>query len=118
MPRYEIVTHLAVDLDGAMPEEAAAVFRREFLAGEGFALRSLAVWPSSHGTTPTPLPPPLQQQLVDFFAAVARHAAVEEELFRARVEDIFAEASAVATAAASSGLEAVSNGRDGGEDAD
>jgi len=110
MPRYEIVTHLAVELDGAMPEEAASVFRREYLAVDGLALRSLAVWPSSHGSTPSPLPPSLRQQLVDFFAAVARHAAVEEEVFRARVEDIFTESSPVASAAASSGLDSVPDG--------
>jgi hypothetical protein len=88
MPRYEVVTHITVDLDGEIPEEAAAVFRRELVARSGIALHSLAVWPSQNGATPTPLPPPFQQQLVDFFAAVARHAAVEEEVFRARVEDI------------------------------
>lgn len=90
MPRYEVVTHIAIELDGAMPEEAAMVFRREFLATKGLALRGLAVWPCAHDATPSPLPAPLQQQLVDFFAAVARHAAIEEEVFRARVEDIFA----------------------------
>jgi hypothetical protein len=88
MPRYEVVSHVAVELDGEMPEEAAAVFRREFASNAGIVLRGLAVWPSHAGTAPTPLPAPLQQQLVDFFAAVARHAAVEEEVFRARVEDI------------------------------
>jgi hypothetical protein len=90
MPRYEVVAHIAVELDGAMPEEAAAVYRLRFLAGEGLALRGLAVWPCAHDSLPSPLPPPLQQQLEDFFAAVARHAAVEEATFRARVEDIFA----------------------------
>jgi hypothetical protein len=94
MPRYEVVTHIAVELDGAMPEEAAAVYRRALLAVDGLALRGLAVWPSTRDSTPTPLPPPLQQQLIEFFAAVARHAAAEEAVFRARVEDIFAGASA------------------------
>jgi hypothetical protein len=88
MPRYEVVSHVAVELDGEIPEVAAAVFRREFVGNAGVALRSLAVWPSHAGPAPTPLPAPLQQQLVDFFAAVARHAAVEEDVFRARVEDI------------------------------
>lgn len=88
MPRYEVVSHVAIELDGGTPEEAAAVFRREFAGNAGIALRRLAVWPCHAGTVPTPLPAPLQQQLVDFFAAVARHAAVEEEVFRARVEDI------------------------------
>jgi hypothetical protein len=88
VPRYEVVTHIAVELDGEMPEEAAAVFQRELAARSGFALRGLAVWPSQNGATPSPLPPPLQQQLVDFFAAVARHAAIEEEVFRTRVEEI------------------------------
>lgn len=88
MPRYEVVTHVAVELDGEMPEEAATVFRREFVGDAGFTLRHLAVWPSHQGAQPSPLPAPLQQQLVDFFAAVARHAAVEEEVFRARVADI------------------------------
>jgi hypothetical protein len=91
MPRYEIVTHISIDVDGATPEEAAAVFRREILMSNGRALRSLAVWPAHAGPTPTPLPAPLQQQLIDFFAAVARQAAVEEEIFRTRVEEIFAD---------------------------
>jgi hypothetical protein len=90
MPRYEVVAHITVDLDGAMPEEAAAVYRHRFLSGEGLALRGLAVWPCAHDSSPSPLPPSLHQQLEDFFAAVARHAAVEEAVFRARVEDIFA----------------------------
>jgi hypothetical protein len=93
MPRYEVVTHIAVELDGATPEEAAAVYRRAFLTGEGLTLRGLAVWPSTRDSTSAPLPPPLQRQLHEFFAAVARHAVVEEEAFRARVEDIFADAS-------------------------
>jgi hypothetical protein len=97
MPRYEIVTHIALDIDGATPEEAAAVFRREILIGHERALRSLAVWPAHHGSTPGTLPAPLQQQLVDFFAAVARHAAVEEEVFRARVEEIFSDDFALRT---------------------
>ena len=88
MPRYEVVSHVAVELDGEIPEVAAAAFRRKFVGDRGIALRSLAVWPSHAGAAPTPLPAPLQQQLVDFFAAVARHAAVEEDVFRARVEDI------------------------------
>ncbi|HEY7036692.1 MAG TPA: hypothetical protein VH482_35520 [Thermomicrobiales bacterium] len=91
MPRYEVVAHIAVELDGAMPEEAAAVYRRRFLAGEGLALRSLAVWPCAHDRSPSPLPPSLRQQLEDFFAAAARHAELEEATFRARVEEIFAE---------------------------
>ncbi|MEA2511856.1 MAG: hypothetical protein QOJ59_1343 [Thermomicrobiales bacterium] len=115
MPRYEIVTHVAIELDGATPEEAASVFKREFLRDQGISLHSLAVWPTSPSSRPSPLPPPLLQQLLDFFAAVARHAAVEEEVFRARVEDIFMEAVAVASAAASSGLDPVTNGRTVGE---
>jgi hypothetical protein len=91
MPRYEVVAHLAVELDGAIPEEAAAVYRRHVLAGDGLALRALAVWPCAHDHSPSPLPPALQQQLVDFFVAVARHAALEEATFRARVEAIFAD---------------------------
>lgn len=92
MPRYEVLTHIAVELDGTTPEEAAAVFKRAFLGGAGLALRGLAVWPSAGSSTPVPLPPPLQQQLADLFVAVARHAAVEEDAFRARVADIFAQA--------------------------
>jgi hypothetical protein len=88
MPRYEVVSHVAVELDSEIPEAAAAAFRRKFVDDGGIALRGLAVWPSHAGATPTPLPAPLQQQLVDFFAAVVRHAAVEEDVFRARVKDI------------------------------
>jgi hypothetical protein len=91
MPRYEVVAHLSVELDGATPEEAAAVYRRRFLADDGLALQDLAVWPCSHDRSPSALPPSLQQQLTDFFAAVAGHAAIEEATFRARVEAIFAE---------------------------
>lgn len=91
MPRYEVVAHLAVELDGTTPEEAAAAYRRRFLAGDGLTLRALAVWPCAHDASPSPLPPALRQQLADFYAAVARHAAIEEAAFRARVEDIFAE---------------------------
>ena len=90
MPQYEIVAHFAVELDGTIPEEAAGIFRREWLAGTGMNLRDLAVWPSAQGTRPSPLPPSLREQLARFFAAVARHAAVEEEVFRARVEEILA----------------------------
>lgn len=91
MPRYELVTHISINVDCGSPEEAAAFFQREILTGAGRELRSLAVWPSHAGPTPTPLPAPLQQQLVDFFAAVARQAAVEEEIFRGRVAEIFAD---------------------------
>jgi len=90
MPRYEVVAHLAIELDGSMPEEAAAAYRQTFLAGRSLALRGLAVWPRAHDAYPSPLPPALHRQLADFFAAVARHAAIEEEVFRARVEDILA----------------------------
>ena len=93
MPRYEIVAHLTLELDGATPEEAAAVFKREVLGGaEGaVTLCGLAVWRPRVGTTPTPLPAPLPRQLADFFAGVERSAAVAEEAFRARVEAIFAD---------------------------
>ena len=114
MPRYEIVAHFAVELDAAIPEEAAAVFKRELLAGTGMTLRGLAVWPSPHGAAPSPLPPPLRQQLVNFFAAVARHAAVEEDVFRARVEDIFAQPSSAVSSAPSFRHESVTTAGENG----
>lgn len=92
MPRYEIVTHLQVDLDGATPEDAAALFKRTFLTGNGarVRLRNLAVWRPDSDAGPTPLPSPLPRHLEAFFSGVARSAAVEEETFRRRVEAIFA----------------------------
>jgi hypothetical protein len=113
MPRYEVVTHIVVELDGDMPEEAATAFKRAFLAGPGLALRGLAVWPCANPSSPSPLPPPLQRQLADFFAAVERHAAAEEEVFRARVDAIFADAS---LGAAAFGLEPMAHDPIGGQD--
>jgi len=59
MPHYEVVAHVAVELDGNTPEEAAGVFKRRLSTDEesAVALRGLAVWPSAHGGTPPPLPP-------------------------------------------------------------
>lgn len=93
MTRYEIVAHLTVESDGSTPEEAAEVFKRDLLArSDGtVTLRDLALWRPTDGSTPTPLPDPLPRQLTDFFAGVARCAAIEEATFRARVAEIFGE---------------------------
>jgi hypothetical protein len=92
MPRYEIVAHVSLELEGATPEAAAATFRDDLLARAGgdVVLRGLAVWRPATETAAAPLPIPLQRQLADFFAGVARSAAVAETAFRARVERIFA----------------------------
>lgn len=92
MPRYEIVAHVAVELEATTPEAAAAAFKQDLRAGAGgaVALRGLAVWRRSAGPAPAPLPLSVRRHLAEFFAGVARCAADAEAAFRARVEDIFA----------------------------
>ena len=92
MPRYEIVAHVVVDLEGSTPEAAAAAFKRDVLArsGDEVALRGLAVWRPTTDPASTPLPTSAQRHLADFFAGVARSAATAEEAFRVRVEEILA----------------------------
>lgn len=94
MPRYEIVAHLARELDCATPEEAAAVVRRELRAeaGDPDALHHLVVWREETAPAASPLPPGLRRQLDDFFAAVGRCAAEAEAVFRGRVEAILSPA--------------------------
>ena len=94
MPRYEIVAHVAVELDETAPEAAAAAFKRDLLAraGNPIALHGLAVWRPSAGSEVGPIPPSARRQLDGFFAGVARCAATEEEAFRVRVEEILATA--------------------------
>ena len=92
MPRYEIVAHVARDLECATPEEAAAVVRAQLLATPGGAseLHHLAVWREVVEPAASPLPPPLRRKLIDFFAALDRCAADAEEVFRGRVAAILA----------------------------
>lgn len=94
MPRYDIVVHASVDLDGPTPEQAAAIFTRCLLdsVDPTAAVRGLAVWRAHDGTTATPLPPPLPDQLADFFAGVQWSATVAEDAFRLEVEQIMTEA--------------------------
>ena len=94
MPRYDIVIHVSVELDGATPEQAAADFTRGLLAGVDprAEVLGLALWRPHDGTTATPLPAPLPDQLADFFAGVQWSAAMAEAAFRLEVEQIMAEA--------------------------
>lgn len=100
MPCYEIVAHLAVELDDTTPESAAAAFKRDLLARAGGAvtLHGLAVWRPSSGPGAATLPPPVQRHLTDFFTGVAGCAATAEAAFRVRVEEIFADTAPDATA--------------------
>ena len=88
MPRYEIVAHVARQMDGASAEEAAAEFRRQLLADVGIAdaLLHLAVWREDPSPAVSPLPAPLRQGLEDFFTGLERCASEAEESFRGRVE--------------------------------
>ena len=92
MPRYEIIAHVAGDLECDTPEEAAAVFRRQLLseAGGAVALHHLAVWRHEASPAASALPPAVRRKLVDFFAALERCAAEAEETFRGRVAAILA----------------------------
>jgi hypothetical protein len=101
MPLFEVVTHVTVELAGSTPEEAAALFKRECLssASAPTVLRDLAVWPSSVSSAPEAISNSIQHQLADFFAAVGRQAANEEEAFRTRVEEIFTQPGAQAALA-------------------
>jgi hypothetical protein len=104
MPLYDIVVHASVDLDGATPEQAAAVFVRCLCDGvdSNAEVRGLAIWRPHDGEIATPLPPPLPDQLADFFAGVRWRAAAAEDAFRLEVEQIMAAAfSEGATAGAS-----------------
>lgn len=92
MPRYEIVAHVVVDLEGSTPEAAAAIFKRDVLnrSGDGVALRGLAVWRSTADPASAPVSSSVQRHLAGFFAGVARCAATAESAFRVRVEEILA----------------------------
>ena len=92
MPRYEIVAHFTCELPEATAEEAAALFQRQVLAKAGIAdeVLQLAVWHQEPAASGSPLPAPLRQQLVAFFAALERSAEEAEAAFRARVEAILA----------------------------
>jgi hypothetical protein len=118
MPRFEIVVHVTVDLDGTTPEAAAATVKRQLRAQtDGAAtLHGLAVWRESAGGGPAPLPLPVRQHLASFFAGVAGCAATEEAAFRARVGEIFAHPPSAAASGYEHWAEVVgpagANGRD------
>ena len=92
MPRYEIVAHVARDLQSATPEEAAAVVRAQLMSASGGAieLRHLAVWREEGSPAASPLPPPLRRKLIDFFMALDRCATDAEATFRGRLAAILA----------------------------
>lgn len=93
MPTYEIVVHLAAELDGTTPEVAAADLQRRLLGAvdPAASVLGLAVWRPWDGATRTPLPSPLPRQLREFFAGVEGSAALAEAAFRVRVGEIMAD---------------------------
>jgi hypothetical protein len=90
MPRYEIVVHVAREMECATPEQAAAVVRDQIVGqpGDPAELLHLAVWRGDRAGGASPLPPPLRRKLVDFFAALDRCAADAEAAFRDRVASV------------------------------
>src|SRR5687767_11373863 len=90
MPRYEIIAHVTRELTCESAEDAAAIFRRELLAGTepNDALLHLAVWREDPSPASSPLPSSLRQALVDFFTALERSAGEAETAFRERVAAI------------------------------
>ncbi|HET7094649.1 MAG TPA: hypothetical protein VFI22_14250 [Thermomicrobiales bacterium] len=91
MPQYEIVAHIVRDVDAATVEDAAALAGhdlREALGTTGM-IRHLAVWRHDPAAA-SPLPAAARQQLIDFFAELARCADAAESEFRDRVAAIFA----------------------------
>lgn len=99
MPRYEIVAHLASDVECGTAEEAASLVGHQLRAATGGAivLHHLAVW-RQEPPAASPLPPALRRQLTDFFVAVERQAARAEAAFRTRVGEILGEPTAPAGA--------------------
>jgi hypothetical protein len=104
MPRYEIVVHIASEMDCQTAEEAAAIVRRQIMSNSTAPrqLLHLAVWHDARGGTPSPVDPVIRDKLVDFFRTLEQRAAEAEETFRGQVEAILmgAVSSADGTAAA------------------
>ena len=90
MPRYEIIAHVTREMTCESAEDAAAIFRRELLAGAepNDALLHLAVWREEPAPAASPLPSSVRQALVDFFTALERSAGDAEAAFRQRVAAI------------------------------
>jgi hypothetical protein len=90
MPRYEIVAHVTREMACESAEDAAAIYRRELLAGAeaNDALLHLAVWREEPAPAASPLPASVRQALVDFFTALERSAGEAEAAFRERVAAI------------------------------
>jgi hypothetical protein len=87
MPRYEIVAHLVCELGCADAEEAAAIVGHDLAGAPGATLviQHLAVWRQDPPPAVSPLPAPARQQLLAFFAALARASDAAETAFRGRV---------------------------------
>jgi hypothetical protein len=90
MPRYEIVAHVAREMDCESAEEAATIVRRQLLGRSTGSdhLLHLAVWREDPPPAVSPLEPAVRQRLVDFFTTLERCAGEAEEAFRGRVEAI------------------------------
>jgi hypothetical protein len=88
MPHYEIVAHIVCNVDAATAEDAAALAGNDLRGAVGATgvIRHLAVW--RHDPAASPLPAGARQQLVDFFAELARSADAAETEFRDRVAAI------------------------------
>ena len=90
MPRYEIVVHIASEIDCQTAEEAAAIVRRQIMSTSTAPrqLLHLAVWHDARGATPSPVDLAVRDKLVDFFTTLEQRAAEAEVTFRGQVEAI------------------------------
>jgi hypothetical protein len=102
MPQYEIVAHIVRDVDAATAEDAAALAGSDLrgTVGATGVIRHLAVWRHDPAAA-SPLPAGARQQLVDFFAELARSADAAETEFRDRVAAILMNPTAEPEAAGS-----------------
>ena len=87
MPRYEIVAHLVCELDCPDAEEAAASVGHDLAGAPGatVVIQHLAAWRQDPPPAVSPLPLATRQQLLAFFAALARASDAAETAFRGRV---------------------------------
>lgn len=89
MPQYEIVAHIVRNVDAATAEDAAALVGNDMRGAVGATgiIHHLAVWRHDPSAA-SPLPAAARQQLIAFFAELARSADAAETEFRDRVAAI------------------------------